>query len=83
MHPSLATHLHSECKEFIDVLNSCHDEHPYGKFFGKCNDAKLKMMKCLEKEDLKRRQQNRIKARENVEKTIRFRESLKESNERV
>jgi len=77
MHPSLANHLHDECSEYIDDLHRCHEEYPYQKFLGKCNDSKLKLMKCLENETLKRRRENRKIAMEGIEKTRKFRETIK------
>lgn len=35
--------IHQEVKR----LMACHEENPYGKFFGSCNDLKLALDKCF------------------------------------
>lgn len=47
---------------------ACHEENPYGKFFGTCNDFKLALDSCFkvrwsqkcEKDAEKRREQERL-----------------------
>ncbi|KAL9965742.1 hypothetical protein ACROYT_G029584 [Oculina patagonica] len=63
MHPSLAPHLHSECLEVIEQLHRCHQEHPFQKFVGKCNDIKRALNTCLKEEDLRKRRRNLEEAR--------------------
>ncbi|KAJ8936439.1 hypothetical protein NQ318_015585 [Aromia moschata] len=59
MHTDLAPHLHSEkCKELIKLLQDCHTEHPFTKFFGKCNSEDHQVVKCLKDERLLRRKRN-------------------------
>ncbi|XP_068676018.1 COX assembly mitochondrial protein 2 homolog [Montipora capricornis] len=72
MHPSLAPHLHSDCLEIIKQLHRCHDEHPLGKFFGKCNDLKRALDTCLKEEDLRKRRKNLEDARRKRKKLQEF-----------
>lgn len=59
MHPSLAPHLHGEeCRRVIELLNKCHKDHPFRKFFGACNQFKRALNDCLQKEYVERRQKN-------------------------
>lgn len=65
MHTDLAAHLHSdECNQLIQLLQNCHSEHPFRKFFGYCNHEDTQMLKCLKQERIARRTQNRIKSEE-------------------
>lgn len=43
----------------------CHEEHPYAKFWGECNDAKAAMDWCFKEEKEEKR-------RKNYEKTKQF-----------
>ncbi|XP_020602961.1 COX assembly mitochondrial protein 2 homolog [Orbicella faveolata] len=70
MHPSLAPHLHSECLEVIEQLHRCHQEHPFRKFVGKCNDLKRALNACLKEENLRKRRRNLEEARKR-EKAVR------------
>ncbi|KAJ2117304.1 hypothetical protein GGF48_004728 [Coemansia sp. RSA 921] len=36
MHPALADHLNPGCVELVEKLHTCHVEHNWAKFFGKC-----------------------------------------------
>ena len=59
MHPPLQLHLHSEeCQRVIKQLLACHKEHPTRKYFGKCNEFKLSLNRCLQEEYVRRRQAN-------------------------
>ncbi|CAH3146364.1 COX assembly mitochondrial protein 2 homolog [Pocillopora verrucosa] len=71
MHPSLAPHLHSDCLQIIEELHRCHEEHPFRKFVGMCNDIKRTLNACLKEEDLRRR-------RKNLEESRRRRKSMQE-----
>ncbi|PFX26841.1 COX assembly mitochondrial protein 2 homolog [Stylophora pistillata] len=71
MHPSLAPHLHNDCLQIIEELHRCHEEHPFRKFVGECNDIKRALDTCLKKEDLKRR-------RKNLEESRRRQKSMQE-----
>lgn len=31
----------------VKVLMACHEENPYGKFFGACNDLKVALDSCF------------------------------------
>lgn len=48
MHPLLNAHLHPTCQEVIEQLQQCHSKHYIGKFFGFCNNARLKLDQCLQ-----------------------------------
>ncbi|XP_055357919.1 COX assembly mitochondrial protein 2 homolog [Paramacrobiotus metropolitanus] len=75
MHSDLASHLHTqECNEIIAKLQKCHIEHPFGKFWGYCNDLDFAMTKCLRREKENKRAENRLKAEERVERMRRMRE---------
>ncbi|KAJ0800732.1 putative cytochrome c oxidase biogenesis protein Cmc1 [Helianthus annuus] len=50
MHPPLTLHRHPMCAEIIELFQKCHNEHPYGKFFGECTDLKIKLDKCFRQE---------------------------------
>uniref|UniRef100_A0A6B2LX71 COX assembly mitochondrial protein n=1 Tax=Arcella intermedia TaxID=1963864 RepID=A0A6B2LX71_9EUKA len=50
MHPPLALHKHPHCVEVINQFHKCHQDHPYGKFFGYCNQAKRDLDACLHEE---------------------------------
>eukprot|EP00904_Undaria_pinnatifida_P008686 jgi/Undpi1/4948/HiC_scaffold_19.g08300.m1 len=43
---------------------ACHEENPYGKFFGACNELKLALDKCFAMEKEQKRKQNMAKARQ-------------------
>lgn len=65
MHTDLSAHLHSNhCNELIQLLHKCHDENPFKKFFGYCNQEDAEMLRCLKQERIARRAQNRIKSEE-------------------
>jgi len=60
--PPLAEHLHTEkCVLVIRELHKCHEEKPYGKFFGHCNELKSLLRRCLTEQKEQRRKENRIK----------------------
>ncbi|CAN0433724.1 unnamed protein product [Ectocarpus sp. 12 AP-2014] len=42
---------------------ACHEENPYGKFFGACNDLKLALDSCFVLEKEEKRRKNMAKAR--------------------
>ncbi|CAM9629523.1 unnamed protein product, partial [Laminaria digitata] len=46
MHPPLLR-PHPKCHEEVKLLMACHDENPYGKFFGACNELKLALDRCF------------------------------------
>ena len=49
--------------QLVDLLVSCHDEKPYAKFWGACNDAKVAMDACFREEKEEKRRANFEKAR--------------------
>ncbi|CAM9165755.1 unnamed protein product [Hapterophycus canaliculatus] len=62
MHPPLLR-PHPSCHEEVKRLMACHEENPYGKFFGNCNDFKLALDKCFVVEKEEKRKKNMNKAR--------------------
>jgi len=59
MHPTFAPHLHGEeCRKIIQQLNQCHEDHPFRKFVGVCNDLKRALNACLQKEYVEKRKKN-------------------------
>lgn len=48
MHPLLNAHLHPTCQDVIQLLQQCHANHKIRKFFGYCNEPRLKVDKCLQ-----------------------------------
>lgn len=65
MHTDLSSHLHSgQCNDLIQLLQQCHDDNPFRKFFGYCNHEDAQMLRCLKQERLARRDLNRKKSEE-------------------
>ncbi|EMR08847.1 hypothetical protein PNEG_02634 [Pneumocystis murina B123] len=50
MHPPLSAHKHPDCYELMKELERCHESNLISHFFGKCNDLKKKVVKCLNQE---------------------------------
>ncbi|KAI7747419.1 hypothetical protein M8C21_003009 [Ambrosia artemisiifolia] len=69
MHPPLTLHRHPMCAEIIELFQKCHNEHPYGKFFGECTDLKIKLDKCF-------RQEKAVKRKANFEESKKLKERL-------
>ena len=63
MHPHLDEDRHAACADLIDALKTCHSQHPWLKFMGKCNDRKQALSACLGAEFEKKRVANLDKAR--------------------
>ncbi|KAH9258084.1 hypothetical protein BASA81_003647 [Batrachochytrium salamandrivorans] len=57
MHPPLFRE-HKRCGPEIGDLLECHKEHSVAKFWGKCNDVKTALDKCLKVEKEERRKAN-------------------------
>ena len=49
MHPVLS-HKHSDCKEVIEQLQQCHQDHAIRKFLGYCNPLKDSLDQCLQRD---------------------------------
>ncbi|CAN0339874.1 unnamed protein product [Pylaiella littoralis] len=62
MHPPLLR-PHPSCHEEVKALMACHDENPYGKFFGTCNEFKLALDNCFKSEKEEQRRRNMAQAR--------------------
>ena len=56
------------CCQVVRDLVNCHDQNPYKKFFGACNDAKRALDECFKREKQERYKANLAKARESAEK---------------
>ncbi|XP_022343592.2 COX assembly mitochondrial protein 2 homolog [Crassostrea virginica] len=60
MHPDLSAHLHTdECNVIIKAYKSCQEQHLYLRFFGYCDPLFTDVQKCLRKERINRRIENR------------------------
>mmetsp|Transcript_5678 Transcript_5678/g.7194 ORF Transcript_5678/g.7194 Transcript_5678/m.7194 type:complete len:85 (-) Transcript_5678:788-1042(-) len=68
MHPPLFR-PHPLCKDVIDALLACHEENPYMKFLGACNNPKAALEHCLRMEKEVRRKENADNARASRERT--------------
>eukprot|EP00042_Codosiga_hollandica_P030007 m.170005 g.170005 ORF g.170005 m.170005 type:complete len:84 (-) comp53240_c0_seq5:840-1091(-) len=62
MHPDLAPHLHPHCVDVISMYEKCHADNKWKKFFGVCEDFRLKVQDCLYEEYLINSKANREKA---------------------
>lgn len=78
MHPRL-DRPHPNCQQVIDDLNNCHVDKPYAKFWGACNDQKAALDKCFAMEKKERRKIHLLEARE---RDRRFRERMKQTQEK-
>ena len=63
MHPPLFK-PHPQCEGCVKDLVKCHEDNPFAKFFGACNDVKTSMDKCFRDEKIARRNANFKKAKE-------------------
>ncbi|KAJ1731637.1 Respiratory chain complex assembly or maintenance protein [Coemansia biformis] len=63
MHPALADHLNPGCVELAEKLSTCHVEHKWAKFFGKCNALSDALNRCLGAEFEVRRKRQLVEAR--------------------
>jgi COX assembly protein 2 len=63
MHPPLMR-PHPDCQEYIQKLIACHEEHPWAKFFGTCNEVKRDLDQCFRVEKERMRKENARIARE-------------------
>ncbi|XP_031633294.1 COX assembly mitochondrial protein 2 homolog [Contarinia nasturtii] len=65
MHPDLSPHLHTdECNKIVQELFACRKEHSFLKFFGKCNGPYDRMLACMKKERVAKRDSNAQNAKE-------------------
>ncbi|GJR70631.1 COX assembly mitochondrial protein 2 [Tanacetum coccineum] len=55
--------------QIIELFQKCHNDHPYGKFFGECTDLKIKLDKCF-------RQEKAVKRKANFEESKKLKERL-------
>jgi COX assembly protein 2 len=60
--------------QVVKALIDCHEDNPWGKFFGSCNDAKVLLDQCFREEKEERRRENLAKAREFESRWKRVRE---------
>ena len=66
MHPPLGR-PHPDCQAVIDALVACHNNFPYAKFAGKCNDEKAAMDICFRAEKEVKRSANASNGRKFTE----------------
>ncbi|XP_077983507.1 COX assembly mitochondrial protein 2 homolog [Glandiceps talaboti] len=82
MHGDLSSHLHTEeCNELIKQLQQCHQENPWKKFTGICNELDTAMIKCLRRERENKRHVNAQKAKEMKEKLARKQQQEQEQQQ--
>ncbi|CAM9775818.1 unnamed protein product, partial [Phaeothamnion confervicola] len=74
MHPPL-DRPHPLCQKEIEEIIRCHQEHPYAKWWGRCNAAKSALDRCFYLEKEEKRKANLEHARA---KRARWEETLKE-----
>ena len=67
MHPPLGR-PHPECQEQVKLLVSCHENNPFKKYFGACNDHKAALDWCFKKEKHNKRAKNLAKSKQFNEK---------------
>lgn len=46
----------------------CHEDNPYGKFLGVCNQFKAALDECFKEEKKRKQQENHLKSKEVTEK---------------
>ncbi|GBG29975.1 COX assembly mitochondrial protein 2 [Hondaea fermentalgiana] len=63
MHPPL-DRPHPYCQDVIDALRKCHEDNPYMKFLGSCNEPKAALDQCFRAEKEVMRKANAERARE-------------------
>ncbi|PRW44355.1 G8 domain-containing [Chlorella sorokiniana] len=49
-HPPLEIHQHPSCKEQILALHKCHDDNPFAKYWGVCNETLAELRACFKNE---------------------------------
>ena len=82
MHPPLGR-PHPECQKQVKQLVSCHENNPFKKYFGACNDHKAALDWCFRKEKQNKRAKNLAKSQkfnEKWEKVKQLREQQKEGS---
>ncbi|CAM6017358.1 unnamed protein product [Sphagnum balticum] len=72
MHPPLTLHKHPACALIIENFKKCHEDHPFQKFFGVCNDLKIELDRCFREEKAEKRKVN-------FEASKQFKEKLRAS----
>jgi len=66
----VSPYRHTEkCNQLVREFKECHNNNPYLKFTGVCNDIKFAMDKCLKAELEANRAKNRMKRREKHKKS--------------
>ena len=63
MHPPLHR-PHPDCQEVVSKLLQCHEDNPFGKFLGACNEHKYALDRCFKAEKEKKRAANAQAARD-------------------
>jgi COX assembly protein 2 len=62
MHPPLLR-PHPLCQQVVDDMLACHENNPFAKWVGACNDAKAALDVCFKQEKEVKRKANADKAR--------------------
>ena len=80
MHPPLGR-PHPECQKVVKLLISCHEDNPFTKYFGACNDHKAALDWCFKKEKHNKRSQNFAKSKAFDKKWEKIRELKRKEKE--
>ncbi|GAA5864443.1 hypothetical protein JCM8547_005822 [Rhodosporidiobolus lusitaniae] len=70
MHPPLADHQQTQCLAVIEALKQCHEQNPWMKLAGVCNDQKHALNLCLRAERVERTDKNREAAKKKREEFV-------------
>lgn len=77
MHPPLFK-PHELCQKVIDAFVRCHEDNPYMKYLGACNDLKVDLDKCFRDEKERARKRNAEKAKRDKQRFEEIKRKVKE-----
>lgn len=69
-HPPLEIHQHPSCKEQILALHKCHDDNPWAKYWGVCNDTLAELRACFKNEKRTKIALNKARAEKERERFL-------------